>query len=90
MIDYLQPVAAELEQAVEIAQERLRQDLDVPFWEIRLGLMGYYVVPPKLLGQGRWGTSWEYECLGFFVQQVSRQRDFDDRGQLPGEREESK
>lgn len=72
MTTHLFPVAETEAGARQIAVERLRFNQDIPWWEIRRGYDGYYVVPPAYLGQGRWGVDAGYESLGNYVGRESR------------------
>ena len=85
MSTHLYPVAHTFDEARGIAAARLKQNAQIPWWDIRKGFDGYYVVPPAELGQGRWGHSIAYECLGNFVERVARPFARDPRGRLPGE-----
>lgn len=73
MTTHLVPVADTIDKARLVAQERLRFNAEIPWWEIRKGNDGYYVVPPAYLGQGRWGTDAGYECLGAYAARVYRE-----------------
>ena len=78
MTTYLLPVAPDLERARGIAQSRLSQRGSPPWWDIRKGFDGYYVVPPMdhgvdISGYTMWKHDPGYESLGSFVERVSRE-----------------
>ena len=68
---HLNPVAQTEREARLIAEARLTAKSSPPWWDIRKGFDGYYVVPPAPLGQGRWGVDVGYESLGLYVARVS-------------------
>lgn len=69
---HLNPVAQTEREARLIAEARLNENATIPWWDIRKGWDGYYVVPPAPLGQGRWGVDVGYESLGNYVARVAR------------------
>lgn len=68
---HLNPVAQTEREARLIAMTRLVAKDSPPWWDIRKGFDGYYVVPPFPLGQGRWGVDVGYESLGLYVVRVA-------------------
>ena len=67
MTTHLFPVASTLEEAREIAKQRLaKSSLKIPAWDIRKDYDGYYVCPCK---EGK--PDLGYDSVGAFVERVS-------------------